>query len=361
MVRQGLKCLALLPAEAWEMMGPVSTAKNFVSEVAAKSMAGPYHTKFRAAFPAVQFQTTAVGGSLDTIFFEHLLNDIPLVTLEEAAKKMDKVEFFHGVHREQKSFVFEGVHECLRECLAWARSEGQAPGQDPPPPHDAKVALQNAMGSMEMGMEGMAALRAWTCTPLCYVLNTVLRSPGRSRKSLDPVLAYAKLLFKSLHALPARFLFFGTLYRSETGVMTTWQDKKERLDKKDEVRHNFYGTTSFSIDKECAASYKEDAVQNQDARTFFTLYGASGYRLKEFSEYDEEEVLVEPVCCCNVEKMEIPHDQYPGEFPAGLEGLHTIELRVRPGIRLLLCSCVLMLVMAQRACANLFENQSVMF
>jgi hypothetical protein len=142
--------------------------------------------------------------------------------------------------------------------------------------------------------------------------------------------------------------------------MDTWQDKKERLDKKDKVRHNFYVPTSFSIDKESAASFKEGAVENQDARTFFTLYGASGYRLKEFSKYDEEEVLVEPVCCCNVEKMEIPQDQHPGELPAGLEGLHTIELRVRPGIRLLLCSCVLMLVMVQRACADLFESQSVM-
>jgi hypothetical protein len=305
-----------------------------------------------------------VGGSLDTFFFEHLLNDIPLVTLEEAAKKMDKIEFFHGVQRVQRTFDFERVRECLLQCVAWARSDGQGPGQDSPPPHDAKVALQNAMGSMEMGMEGMAALRAWTGTPLCYVLNSVLRSPGRSINTVKPVLAYAKLLFKSLHALPARFLFSGTLFRSETGVMDTWQEKKERLlrlDKEDEVRHNFYVPTSFSIDKERAASFKEDAVENQDARTFFTLYGASGYRLKEFSEYDEEEVLVEPVCCCNVEKMEIPQNQYPGEVPAGLEGLYTIELRVRPGIRLLLCTCVLMLVMVQRACADLFENQSVMF
>ena len=98
------------------------------------------------------------------------------------------------------------------------------------------------------------------------------------------------------------------------------------------MRHNFYVPTSCSIDKDSAAS---------------------------FSVYDEEEVLVEPVC--NVNKMEIAQDQYPGELPAGLEGLYTIELRVRPGIRLLLCSCVLMLVMVQRACANLFENQSVMF
>ena len=39
MVREGLKCLARLPGEAWEMMGPVCTAKDFLYGVAAKSMA----------------------------------------------------------------------------------------------------------------------------------------------------------------------------------------------------------------------------------------------------------------------------------------------------------------------------------
>jgi hypothetical protein len=59
LVRQGLKCLARLPAEAWDLMGPVSTAKDFLSGVAAKPVAGPYHTKLHAAFPPVQFQATA--------------------------------------------------------------------------------------------------------------------------------------------------------------------------------------------------------------------------------------------------------------------------------------------------------------
>jgi hypothetical protein len=39
MVRQGLECLAKLPSEAWEMMGPVSTGKDFLSGVEAKSRA----------------------------------------------------------------------------------------------------------------------------------------------------------------------------------------------------------------------------------------------------------------------------------------------------------------------------------
>jgi hypothetical protein len=91
-------------------------------------------------------------------------------------------------------------------------------------------------------------------------LTSVMRSPGRSRKSMDPVLAYAKLLFKSLHALPARFLFVGTLYRSETGVMDTWKDKKERLDKEEEVRHDFYVPLSFSKKIEMTASLMQSSL-----------------------------------------------------------------------------------------------------
>jgi len=270
-----------------------------------------------------------LGGSQDPepSFFEHLLNDIELVTLEEAVKKMDKVEFFHGGHQTQRTFDFEQVRECLRECVVWAKSKGQAQGQEL---YDARVALKEAMGEV-LGVEGMAAIRFWTCSPICYASNSVMRSPGRSRESVEPVLPFAKLLFKSLHALPARFLFQGTLFRGETCVMPTWQDKKERLDRKEDVRHFFYVLTSFSAKKERAAEFKSAAVKNGADRTFFTLKGAAGYCLKEFSSYAyEEEVLVEPVCSCTVISMEIPQQQFPGET---LGGLHTMELRARPGIR----------------------------
>jgi hypothetical protein len=126
--------------------------------------------------------SAGVGERNDPLFFEHLLNDIPLVTLELAATKMDKVEFFDGTKQSKTTFDFRQVRECLRECVVWAK--GRAQGQEL---YDANVALQSAMGSKEMGVEGMAALRAWTCTPMCYVLNSVMRTPGRSRKSLDPV------------------------------------------------------------------------------------------------------------------------------------------------------------------------------
>jgi hypothetical protein len=290
----------------------------------------------------------SAGNHSSPLFFEHVLNHIPLVTLEEAAKKMDNVNYIETGDQE-KTFDFGKVRECLRKCVVWAESMGQAQGQEL---YDAKVALQQKLGSKEMGVEGMAALRAYTCTPMCFVLNSVIRStkiqisgqhdPVLARIFLDPVLAYAKLLLTSLRALPRRFLFVGTLYRSEAGVTDTWKEKKELLDKKDkepQVRHNFYCPTSFSTNPVAAAKFKEEAVDKQNARTSFTLYGAAGYDLKEFSEYPHEgEVLIEPVCCCNVEKMEIPQDQFPGELTC-MEGLYTMELRVRsPSIRLLLCS-----------------------
>jgi len=285
---------------------------------------------------AAGVSAAGVGGSqdVDPSFFEHLLNDVALVTLDEAAKKMDKVQFFDGGHQAQRTFEYELVRELLRGCVVWAKSKGQAQGQEL---YDARVALQAAMGEV-LGMEGIAAIRFWTCSPVCYAFNSVLRSPGRSRESVDPVLAYGKLLFAALHALPARFLFQGTLFRGETCVMHTWQDKKERLDRKEDVRHFFYVPTSFSVKMERAADFKAAAVATGADRTFFTLKGAAGYYLKEFSSYaHEEEVLVEPLCSCTVVSMEIPQEQFPGET---LRGLHTMELRVRPGIRLFLCLCL---------------------
>jgi hypothetical protein len=59
-----------------------------------------------------------VGGSqdLDPSFFENL-NDVELVTLEEAAKKMDMVQFFHGGHQAQRTFEYAQVRELLRGCV----------------------------------------------------------------------------------------------------------------------------------------------------------------------------------------------------------------------------------------------------
>ena len=60
------------------------------------------------------------GGSQDPSFFEHLLRNIELVTLEEAAKQMDKLRFFHGGRQAQRTFEYEQVRELLRECVVWA-------------------------------------------------------------------------------------------------------------------------------------------------------------------------------------------------------------------------------------------------
>jgi hypothetical protein len=265
----------------------------------------------------------------DPYIFEHLLNKVKLVSLLDAARKMHTVKFFHGFKLQQETFDFELVRECLENCVVWAKSNGHDQAHEL---YDARRALQDAMGEEldDAGVQGMAAVRAWTCTPMCYVLNSVMRTPGRSRESMGPVLAYAKLLFQSLHALPVRFIFVGTVYRSETGVMDTWKDKKERLDKKEDVPHFFYVPTSFSIEKESAAIFKASAVDKGADRTMFTLNGAAGYSLHEFAPHQfkkEEEVLIEPVCSCTVMSMETPQHQYPGER---LQGLHTMVLRVRP-------------------------------
>ena len=124
---------------------------------------------------------------VDPFFFELLLQDQPLVGLQEAARAMHGVEFLHGGTGKTQRFDFEVIKQTLAVCFEWAQDHG---------PEDARSAL---------GVQQLAAVRAWTATPMCYVLTSVLRSPGRTRESVQPVLPFARLLFTALHRLPEQW------------------------------------------------------------------------------------------------------------------------------------------------------------
>ena len=59
----------------------------------------------------------------DYLFFEHLLNDEPIVSLLHAVQPMDGLSFKHGITQQQKTFDFDTAEPDVRECLAWADSE----------------------------------------------------------------------------------------------------------------------------------------------------------------------------------------------------------------------------------------------
>lgn len=246
----------------------------------------------------------------DPFFFEYLLNNVPLVPLLDAARKLDGVEFLHGTRQQMMTFSFVKGEPALRACLEWAAAFDL---------EDVRQAL---------GEQQLAAIRAWTCTPLCYILCFKLRSPGRSFASVERVLPYARLMFEGLHALPERYIFQdGTLYRAETGATKTWDSRMYPGG-----TFGFYAPTSFSRDPAVLKNFKDDA----GVRTVFILHGASGWILDDFSGYTEKEVLVESVCFVEViaaEKFDGSHrDVLMGEIK---QGLHRVEGRVRPGVELL--------------------------
>jgi len=245
----------------------------------------------------------------DPFFFEYLLNSVSLVPLLDAARELDGVEFLHGTRQQMMQFSFVKGEPALRACLEWA----------------ATCDLEDVQKAL--GEQQLAAIRAWTCTPLCYILCFKLRSPSRTLASVKRVLPYARLMFEGLHALPERYIFQdGTLYRAETGAMKTWDSKMYPGGS-----FGFYAPTSFSRDPAVLKNFKEEEV-----RTVFILHGASGWILDDFSGYTEQEVLVESVCFVEViaaEKFDATHrDVLMGEIK---QGLHRVEGRVRPGVELL--------------------------
>jgi hypothetical protein len=250
-----------------------------------------------------------MAGDGDPFFLELLLNDVELVGLLDAARSLEGVSFLHGGTQQMTIFRFATVEPALRGCIEWASTCDLG---------DAREAI---------GVQQLAALRAWTCTPLCYTLCNVMRSPDRTLASVAPALSFCRLLFTAMRGIPTKYVFTaGTLYRAERGVMRTWDAKM-----REGGIFSFYVPTSFSRDPAVVAKFKDEGP-----RTVFILRGAAGIILDEISPYDEKEVLLEPVCHCEVllsEKFDASHrDVQMGEVK---EGLHRVEGHVRPGIGLL--------------------------
>ena len=241
----------------------------------------------------------------DSLSFEHLMNAEEPVPLMEAVRAMQGLSFWDGSRRRERTFDYDMAKEGVRVCFTWAESERC--------PEDAKRNLT---------VDQRAALRAWTCTPLCYVLTSALRNAQPTLESLRPVLPYARLLFSALHNLPEKYNFKrGTLYRAEDGVRATWDA---------EMRapggiFSFYALTSCSTQPQVLRSFK-----GEGARTVYILRDASGSIIKDFSDYKEDEVLLEPVCHFQVLRAEKYDESHPDVLMGEVrEGLHKVEGRLK--------------------------------
>ena len=247
---------------------------------------------------------------MDALHLELLFQDVPDAPLLEAARAMEGVKFLHGVSKRTLTFQCLLVEPALVECLRWAEFDG---------PADVREAL---------GVQKLAAVRAWTCTVLCYCLTSVMRVKERTLTSVQPVLLYGRLFFAGLHRLPAAYLVRdATLYRAENGVMEEWDGKMRAGG-----TFSFFVPTSFSKSAAVVQRFKGNA----GPRTVFVAHGASGWNLTELSPYDEDEVLIEPVSTCRVLKADKFDEAHPDvQMGEVMPGLHRVEGRVCPGVSLL--------------------------
>lgn len=253
----------------------------------------------------------------DPFFFEHLLTDVEVTSLLVAVKDMEHALFYHPAKKGKVPFRFDLISAALDGCLLWAEKSS---------PEDVRHTIDKQL---------LAAIRAWTCTPVCYVLTSLLRDPHRSRQSVQPVLRYARLFFAGLHALPRTpeyIIVDATLYRGEHGVRTTWEIKIVPGG-----NFSFFVPTSFSLNPAVVQRFMDASA----ARTVYIIHGASGWNLVAFSPYEEVEVLIEPVSNYTViraETFDASHRLVQmGQIKAGL---HLVEGRVVPGVELLEGSAV---------------------
>jgi len=173
---------------------------------------------------------------------------------------MEGVEFWHGTRKRKEVFRFEQIEAALRVCIDLT---------EPPNLNPKLLGVKTGLGT-----EKLAALFAWTSTPLCYALCSLLRAPHRTRESIKPALPFARLLFAALHALPERFIFKrGTLYRAESGVMDMWDDKM-----KVGGIFSFFTPTSFSQDAAVVSNFK-----GEGPRTVSEVHDASGWIMDDFN------------------------------------------------------------------------------
>ena len=143
--------------------------------------------------------SSSIGDMVHPYFFEHLLDDTPLLSLLDAAHVMDSSKFLHGGTKRNVKFTFITV--ALNLSLD-AETLAQTLTEEPPGAlQGAHKALTKRLGAVD-GLQGLLAVRAWTGTPICYILCSVLRCPGRTRAIVTPVLLYCQLLLSALHAFP---------------------------------------------------------------------------------------------------------------------------------------------------------------
>ena len=83
--------------------------------------------------------------------FEGLLDDIEVIPLRDAVRKMDGIRFPISGNQAETTFKYDLVQGAIDECVTWARTsdEGGSSDETAPRPNDAFADLSTQLGRLK--------------------------------------------------------------------------------------------------------------------------------------------------------------------------------------------------------------------
>ena len=243
-----------------------------------------------------------------------ILDDVPLISLEDAVRKMDGIQFMHP-QRGLLTFVAEdcikkGDHS-IQNCLRLS-----APGSSTLPDD-----ICEAIVSGTTSVDQVAAIRAFTGNVMCYAARHCMTS--RDDPNWTKGLHYMTILISGLRSLPAAYHVRDVEgFRGESGI-------KESLKAKPSPQHlYFWSLASFSTDREVAKTFMQTETGE---RTAYNVQNLCGYNIVPLSFYKKEsEIVVEPGTCLSIEQLYSP-DKHKMVAENQVPGLLSVSCRFEGG------------------------------
>jgi hypothetical protein len=175
--------------------------------------------------------------------WENILNDVPLqdLDLKTAVQAMDGQWYWNGKKEEvfrfgravvneqtgEQEHTIEQILESYLNLDKWQwRTRQKIPHKvsDEERQELAELTKKATEKAGAQGMQGIAAIRAWTEEHLdLYRVVTSVAQRATSKQCLGKILPYLRLLYEGLCLLPEEYVFSGEIYRGEKFIRRAFQ------------------------------------------------------------------------------------------------------------------------------------------